>query len=69
MTTRVRSHRETALHVLSTHDLCLGRQRHHHVHGRRRYDDRHLQVHTRLSTMAYGPEITDIQLAYGPKVR
>ena len=66
MTTRDYSHRETAL--LSTHDLCLGRQRHHHVHGRRRHDDRHLQLHTRLSTMAYGPEITNRQLAYGAKV-
>ena len=45
-TTKDRSHREMAL--LSTHDLCLGRQRHHHLHGRRRHDDRHLQLHTRL---------------------
>ncbi len=28
--------------LLSTHDLCLRRQRHHHVHGRRRHDNRHL---------------------------
>ena len=45
--TRDQSHRETAL--LSTNDLCLGRQRHHHLHGRCRHDDRHLQLHTRLS--------------------
>ncbi len=47
MTTRDQSHRETAL--LSTHNLCLRRQRHHHVHGRHRHDDRHLQLHIRLS--------------------
>ncbi len=62
--TRDWSQRETAL--LSTHDLCLGRQRHHHVHGRRRHDDRHLQLHIRLSTMPYGPEITSRKKAYGP---
>ena len=68
MTTRDRSHRETVL--LSTHDLCLGRQRHHHVHRHRRHrhDDRRLQLRTRLSKMSYGPEITSSQLAYGPKV-
>ncbi len=66
MTKIDRSHRETAL--LSTHDLCPGRQRHHHVHSRRRHDDRLLQLHTRLSTMAYGPEITNGQSAYGPIV-
>ncbi len=49
MTTKDRSHREMAL--LSTYDLSLGRQRHHHVHGRRRHDDRHLQLHMRVSTI------------------
>ncbi len=39
MTTGIRSHRETAF--LETGDLCFGRQRHHHVNGRRRHDDRH----------------------------
>ncbi len=43
---RDRSHWETTL--LSTPDLCLGRQRHHHVHGRGRHDNRHLQLQTRL---------------------
>ncbi len=38
------------------------------VRSRRRHDDRHLQLHIRSSTMAYGPEITDRQLAYGSKV-
>ncbi len=36
MTTRVQSHRDTAL--LNTGNIC-GRQRHHHVNGRRRHDD------------------------------
>ncbi len=38
-------------------ELCKSMPNHHHVHGRCRHDHRHLQLHTRLSTMAYGPEI------------
>ncbi len=43
---RDRSRCETAL--LSTPDLCLRRQRHHHIHGRQRHDTRHYEIHTRL---------------------
>ena len=53
MTTRVRSHRETAL--LETGNLCLGRQRHHHVHVGRRHDDNsYIDTHE-VTPMAYGP--------------
>ncbi len=41
---RDRSLCETAL--LFTSDLCLGRQRHHHVHGRQRHDTRHYMKST-----------------------
>ncbi len=64
MTTRDQSHRETAL--LSTSNLCLGRQRHHHIHGRCRHDDRQLQYN--VKSMAYGPIVNDRLAAYGPEV-
>ncbi len=54
MTTRDRSHREMAL--LETGNLCLGRQRHHHVHVRRRHDNnRQLHRHTRGYTDGLQP--------------
>ncbi len=70
MTTRVRSHRKTAL--LDTGNLCLGRQRHRHVHGRRRHDNRQSQLHIWLQlnvkAMAYGPKVDNRLTAYGPEV-
>ncbi len=70
MTTGVRSHRESAL--LNTGNLCFGRQRHHHIHGRRRYDNRQSQLHVQLQldvkSMAYGPKVDDRLTVYGPGV-
>ena len=67
MTTRDRSHRETAL--LNASNLCLGRQRHHHVHvhGRRGHDNNHSYTY-KVKSMAYGPRVNNRLMAYGPEV-
>ncbi len=68
--TRDRSHRETAL--LNTGNLCPGRQRHHHVHGRCGHDNRQSQLHVQLQlqvkSMAYGSKVDNRLTAYDPGV-